>query len=131
MSNNNARMQKETARTENADLSGPDHPASGSSVAAPVDESLPEGDRVNVPWRGLAARLRSKFGLGASPHKRMKLYVRLEALCAEHGSEVYLLLCAAAAQAVKKQLPDRYFCKTACRALRDAGHETTPEVPPI
>ena len=69
---------------------------------------------------GLASRLERRFGLGAMPDKRRALYARLQ-LMANENPLVELLVREAAAEAVGKDYPDRYFCKAIVLKLREAS----------
>lgn len=69
---------------------------------------------------GLASRLERRFGLGAMPDKRRALYVRLELLVAG-DARIELLIREAAAEALGKDNPDRYFCRAVVLKLREAN----------
>lgn len=74
---------------------------------------------------GLAQRLERRFGLGAMPDKRRALYARLE-LMAAGNPLIEPLIREAAAEAVGKNHPDRYFCRAVVLKLREAN--AYPEV---
>jgi hypothetical protein len=69
----------------------------------------------------LTERLVRRFGWGSIPSKRAKLYARLETLVSAHGDRALSLVGLAAAEAVGRRFPDRYFCKAVVEKLRDAG----------
>lgn len=71
--------------------------------------------------RTITARLRKKFGLGEQPEKRMRLYLRLEALEKVHGERIVQVISEAVAESITARFPDRYFCKAVAAKLKDAG----------
>lgn len=69
----------------------------------------------------IAARLERRFGLGANPEARRRLYRRLELACEIHGERAYVQLCTVAAEAASARKPDRYFSHVALLRLREQG----------
>lgn len=59
----------------------------------------------------VATRLETKFGLGTRPDLRKALYARLEHLVEEYGDRAYVAIASAAADAVGKENPGRYFAR--------------------
>jgi len=70
---------------------------------------------------GLAERLERRFGLGANPEARRKLYRRFELATEVHGERALVQLKTVAAEAASARKPDRYFCRAALCRLREQG----------
>lgn len=103
----------------------------GQSESCPVVSSCStvERDLGNLAPPGpvghcVVERLQRKFGLGDHPKKRLVLYRRLEELAAVHGDRVLALISEAVCQAVGKDKPGRYFCRSICAKLAEAGVTT-------
>lgn len=69
----------------------------------------------------LRARLERRFGKGADPQARGRLYARLELAVQVHGERAYRALCTVAAEAASARAPDRYFCYSSVRRLAELG----------
>lgn len=69
----------------------------------------------------LRTRLERRFGVGADPTARRRLYSRLELAVEVHGERAYRALCTVAAEATSARAPDRYFCFSAVRRLAELG----------
>lgn len=69
----------------------------------------------------VADRLERKFGLGTRPALRKALYLRLEKLVNDEGTEAYHIIASVAADAVGKEHPGRYFSKVVCLRLVERG----------
>lgn len=88
----------------------------------PVDfTSLASAGAAHNPDLGVYDRLVRRFGMGADPSRRQKLYRTLVALVAEHGDRVYKIVCECAAEAASAQKPANYFCFAVTRRLKEAG----------
>lgn len=70
---------------------------------------------------GLAQKLERRYGLGSKPEARRTFYRRLELATEIHGERVYIAIRTVAAEADGARCPDRYFCATALRRLREGG----------
>lgn len=70
---------------------------------------------------GLAQKLERRYGLGSKPDARRTFYRRLELACEIHGERVYTAIRTVAAEADGARQPERYFCATALRRLREGG----------
>lgn len=75
----------------------------------------------------VAARLERKFGLGSRPTVRAAFYERLEQLVDEHGERAYVAIASAAADAIGKEDPGRYFTRVATLRLRERGLLQIPD----
>lgn len=70
---------------------------------------------------GLTERLERRFGLGANPEARRRLYRRLELAVEVHGERALVQLKTVAAEAASARKPDRYFCRASLCRLRENG----------
>jgi hypothetical protein len=70
---------------------------------------------------GLSERLEKRFGLGANPEARRKLYKRFELAVEVHGERALVQLKTVAAEAAGARKPDRYFCRAGLCRLREQG----------
>src|SRR5262249_5587313 len=75
----------------------------------------------SAPGSDLVSRLRSKYGLGANPAKRLAFYRKIERLVEKHGDRAYQVVAEANAQAHGLQYADRYFCKTVATMFKQLG----------
>jgi hypothetical protein len=71
----------------------------------------------------VASRLERKFGLGAFPLVRRRLYQRLQRLAVEHGQPVLEIIGQVEIEAVGPNVRDKgqYFCFVAKRRLAELG----------
>lgn len=76
----------------------------------------------------IASRLERKFGLGTRPELRRRLYVFLQELVDQHGSEAYVIVASAAADSEGKNHPGRYFAKVVKLRLVERGIVQAPEL---
>jgi len=70
---------------------------------------------------GIPERLTRRFGLGAKPDARRRLYRRLQLAVEVHGQRAFVQLRTVAAEAAAARKPDRYFCHVALVRLREQG----------
>jgi len=70
---------------------------------------------------GLAQKLERRYGLGSKPEARRTFYRRLELATEVHGERVWIAIRTVAAEADGARCPERYFCATALRRLRETG----------
>jgi hypothetical protein len=73
------------------------------------------------PEGTITQRLRTKFGVGAQPVKRMALYRRLEWIVDKHGDRAYQIISETIALSVDLDYPDRYFCRTVSMRFKELG----------
>jgi hypothetical protein len=91
---------------------------------SPLTAVIPEAVNnltTRAPGQSLVQRLRSKYGLGNNPAKRMALYRKIERLVEQHGDRAYQVVAEANAQAHGLQYADRYFCKTVVCKFKELG----------
>ena len=69
----------------------------------------------------VAHRLELKFGLGTRPDLRKALYKRLEQVIGEQGERAYVAVASAAADAIGKENPGRYFARVVILRLYERG----------
>jgi hypothetical protein len=69
----------------------------------------------------ITARLEKKFGLGRDPKRRRELFRRLESMVRIHGEVAYDVVNACVADAVGKEKPAHWFCRSVVSRLRDRG----------
>jgi hypothetical protein len=76
----------------------------------------------------ISARLQKRFGLGTRQDLRLALYRRLEKLVEQEGEPAYLVIASAAADAVSKDNPGRYFAHVVITRLMERGILAAPEL---
>ena len=69
----------------------------------------------------LSSRLERRFGLGTRPDLRKKLFNQLEQLVDQVGETAYVVIASAAADAVGKDNPGRYFARVVTLRLKERG----------
>lgn len=69
----------------------------------------------------LAKKLERRYGLGSKADARRAFFKRLELAVQVHGERVWIQIRTVAAEADSARQPDRYFCATALRRLREGG----------
>lgn len=69
----------------------------------------------------VASRLLKKFGSGDNPKVRRELFNRLEREVAIHGARAYAIIRSCVNSSESAVHPDRYFCSSVARRLREAG----------
>ena len=82
----------------------------------------------HVDMTNIEARLEARFGLGTRPELRRSLYRRLAALIEEEGEAAYLVVASAAADAVSKTNPGRYFAHVVMTRLQERGILPAPAI---
>lgn len=66
-------------------------------------------------------RCQEKFGLGANPLARRRLYELLERLCTVHGERACMVVAECIVQAGDKRSPAQWFAFSVTRRLREMG----------
>lgn len=69
----------------------------------------------------VAKRLWDRFGGGENPALRKDLYLRLEREVETHGERAFRVIESCVKAAASARAPDRYFCGSVCRRLREHG----------
>lgn len=75
----------------------------------------------------VADRLERKFGVGTRPDLRRALYARLEQVIEEKGEVAYVAVASAAADAIGKENPGRYFARVVMLRLYERGVLASPD----
>lgn len=128
MSTRNGDTELSSFRQRYAHLSrsaAPDPEAVSLEDAGAVSDVLAAAASGRSAERSIEERLTLKFGLGADPAKRRKLYQRLERMVDREGDRVLRLISEAVAQSVGARDPGRYFCRAVTGKLRDSGLSLT------
>jgi hypothetical protein len=84
--------------------------------------------RFKMDMSDVSSRLERRFGLGTRPDLRKALYQRLERLVENEGEPAYLVIASAAADAVSKDNPGRYFAHVVITRLMERGIVPAPEL---
>lgn len=81
-----------------------------------MDQPAPPPDMSNI-----AKRLWDRFGGGENRALRAELYARLEREVETHGERAFRVIESCCKSAASARVPDRYFCGSVCRRLREHG----------
>lgn len=84
-----------------------------------LDATPPPPDMARI-----AARLWERYGGGENPRVRKELYERLEREVQSHGERAYRVIESCVKSSVSARNPDRYFCGSVTRRLRECGMMT-------
>lgn len=102
-----------------------------SNAPTPIDvnedDSMKAGQGDSFhKFKTVAKRLEHLYGTGDNATLRRKLYLRIQRCTIEHGPECYEVVRACIAAAAAADFPDRYFCCSVTRELKNLGYWENP-----
>ena len=71
--------------------------------------------------QSVSERLLRKFGLGTDPRRRRELFHRVQLVVEKHGDVALEVVSAVVADAVGKNKPAHWFCRSILNRFRDRG----------